>query len=69
VPDLTRFDVDAASLDFDDAINADLQEAQALGIPSTPAFSLNGEPVLGAQPTDVFTAMIDNLAVGAPASS
>lgn len=69
VPDLSRFDVDAASLAFDDAINADLQVAQALGIPSTPAFSLNGEPVLGAQPTDVFTAMIDNLAAGAPANS
>lgn len=68
VPDLPRFDVDAASTAFDEAINADLEQAQMLGIPSTPAFSLNGEPILGAQPTEAFTAMIDNLAAGKSAT-
>jgi protein-disulfide isomerase len=64
VPDLDRFDTDAASTRFDAAIHADLMQAQGLGIPSTPAFSINGHPVLGAQPVDTFTALIDDLAAG-----
>ncbi len=69
VPDLQRFDADAAGTAFDAAIHADLMQAQALAIPSTPAFSLNGEPVLGAQPAEVFTTMIDNLVAGRPTGS
>ena len=66
VPDLARFTADAAGTSFDAAIGADLQVANRFGIPSTPAFSVSGTPVLGAQPTDVFTGMIDNLAAGRP---
>ncbi|GAA2799009.1 DsbA family protein [Mycolicibacterium pallens] len=66
VPDLARFDTDAASTHFDAAIDADLAQGQSLGIPSTPAFSMNGHPVLGAQPTDVFTTLVDDLAAGKP---
>lgn len=66
VPDLTRFDTDAKSTRFDAAIHADLAQAQTLGIPSTPAFSINGHPVLGAQPTDIFITLIDDLAAGKP---
>ncbi len=64
MPDLNRFDADAASTRYDAAIHADLIQAQSLGIPSTPAFSINGHPVLGAQPTDTFTKLIDDLAAG-----
>lgn len=68
VPDLARFDTDAASTHFDAAIDADLAQGQSLGIPSTPPafFSMNGHPVLGAQPTDVFTTLVDDLAAGKP---
>lgn len=69
VPDLPRFTTDAASTTFDAAIDADLQTANQFGIPSTPAFSVHGTPVLGAQPTEVFTKLIDNLAAGRPANS
>ncbi|MCX2715730.1 DsbA family protein [Mycolicibacterium sp. J2] len=64
VPNLNRFDADAASTRYDAAIHADLMQARSLGIPSTPAFSINGHPVLGAQPTDTFTNLIDDLAAG-----
>jgi protein-disulfide isomerase len=69
VPDLQRFTADATSTTFDAAINADLQVANRFGISSTPAFSVHGTPVLGAQPTEVFTTLIDNLAAGRPAGS
>ncbi|MGK2881114.1 MAG: DsbA family protein [Mycobacterium sp.] len=69
VPDLARFTADAASITFDAAINDDLQVANRFGISSTPAFSVHGTPVLGAQPPEVFFTLIDNLAAGQPASS
>lgn len=69
VPDLARFTADAASNTYDAAINADLQVANRFGISSTPAFSVHGTPVLGAQPPEVFFTLIDNLAAGRPASS
>ncbi len=69
VPDLARFTADATGTTFDAAINADLQVANRFGIATTPAFSVHGTPVLGAQPTDVFVRLIDNLAAGRPASS
>ncbi|MGK2903574.1 MAG: DsbA family protein [Mycobacterium sp.] len=69
VPDLQRFTADATSTTFDAAIDADLQVANRFGISSTPAFSVHGTPVLGAQPTEVFTTLIDNLAAGRPAGS
>jgi protein-disulfide isomerase len=68
VPDIGRFITDAAGTSFDAAINADLETANRFGIPTTPAFSVHGTPVLGAQPTEVFTKLIDNLAAGRPAS-
>jgi protein-disulfide isomerase len=69
VPDLARFTADATGTTFDAAIDADLQVANRFGIATTPAFSVHGTPVLGAQPTDVFVHLIDNLAAGRPASS
>ena len=68
VPDLAKFRADAASTSYDVAINADLAVANRFGISTTPAFSVHGTPVLGAQPADVFYRLIDNLAAGRPAS-
>lgn len=62
VPDLERFTADATGTNFDSAITADYDEAQSLGIPATPAFSVNGDPVVGAQPLSVFVDLIDSAA-------
>ena len=51
--------IDAA---FADAVEANAQEALALGAQSTPSFFINGFPLRGAQPLEIFT-----LAVGAAA--
>ncbi|MGI5488438.1 DsbA family protein [Microtetraspora malaysiensis] len=64
VPDLDRFDKDMAGSAFDKAIEKDMLEGNALGVPSTPAFLINGQPLLGAQPLEEFTAMIDKAAAG-----
>ncbi len=42
-----------------DDIAADYQFAQSLGIRGTPAFFINGRPISGAQPYEVFAALID----------
>ena len=61
VADLDKFDADAASAAYDDAIWADAREAQDLGLISTPSFAINGHPGIGAQPTDAYTDLIDRL--------
>lgn len=62
VPDLDRFATQMRGNDFDAAINADLGQATSIGVPSTPAFILNGMPMLGAQPTEVFVAAVNEAA-------
>ena len=59
VPDIAEFTAGMKSTTFDAAINEDLAQGNRIGVPSTPAFVINGEPVLGAQPTDVFISAID----------
>jgi protein-disulfide isomerase len=41
------------------AVQADLNQGRALGVRSTPSFLINGRPVIGAQPIDVFRTAID----------
>ncbi|MPV50867.1 thioredoxin domain-containing protein [Pseudactinotalea sp. HY160] len=57
--DLDTFRADLASADVQAGVQANLDEAAQLGVMSTPAFLINGHPVSGAQPTPVFTEMID----------
>jgi protein-disulfide isomerase len=59
VPDLDAFADQVRSERHDDAIQADLTEALSLGASSTPTFVVNGTPVLGAQPVEVFSEVID----------
>lgn len=40
-------------------VHANMQEAQALGLQSTPSFIVGGTPVVGAQPTEVFVELIE----------
>lgn len=58
--DEDRFREDLAS----DEVTADVQqmasEGRSVGVSSTPAFILDGQPVLGAQPTEVFVDLMDS---------
>lgn len=40
-------------------IQADAMEGAQLGVSSTPTFVINGQPVFGAQPLEVFTEVIE----------
>ncbi len=44
---------------FKSMVDADAAEAESFGISGTPAFMINGVLLSGAQPLDVFTAVID----------
>ncbi|MGW9309799.1 DsbA family protein [Saccharomonospora azurea] len=59
VDDLDRFTKDMNSDRFDAAIETDIREGTGVGVSSTPTFVVNGQPVLGAQPLDTFTSVID----------
>jgi protein-disulfide isomerase len=54
VADLTRFCEDMESDQARQAVDRDREEGYALGVTSTPAFLVNGTPMLGAQPTEAF---------------
>jgi protein-disulfide isomerase len=41
------------------AVRASVAEGRALGVASTPTFFVNGSPLIGAQPVDVFREAID----------
>lgn len=61
IPDLDQFAVDLSSAELKKAVDADDAEAQRLGISSTPFFILNDQVVPGAQPTERFVALIEQL--------
>lgn len=60
VPDLERFNADRADPRIAQEIAADQDEARAAGLPTTPAFLINGQAVLGDQPLDQFQSTIDS---------
>jgi protein-disulfide isomerase len=65
--DVERFTATMQSQETHDAVTADFREGQQLGISGTPAFLLNGRPIMGAQPTDTFVAAIEQAAAEAGA--
>jgi protein-disulfide isomerase len=73
--DMARFETDLQSGAEKKRIDADVAEAQALGINGTPGIFVNGRFVRGAQPFEVFAKIIDeeltklNLPVPEKASS
>lgn len=62
VPDLDRFRADLDGPKAGQGVERDSEEGYDLGVPSTPAFLVNGQPVLGAQPYGVFEAAIQRAA-------
>lgn len=62
--DLTAFQSCLASGKFKDEVMADYQYAAALGVRSTPTFFINGIPVIGAQPYEVFREVIEKELAG-----
>ncbi len=58
VSDMDQFDRDMDSEHVAAAVQADQDEAYALGASSTPLFIVGDTPVLGAQPTDAFLDLI-----------
>jgi protein-disulfide isomerase len=57
--DMDRYRKDVASADVQKAIDADLAQAQKLGVTGTPSFFINGRNLSGAQPFPNFKRMID----------
>ena len=60
--DLEKFRADMKSESTKRAIAADFSQGQAIGVTGTPAFVINGVPVIGAQPTEVFERAIEQAA-------
>lgn len=65
IPDMAKFRADMNSPEVAAAVSKDLAEGSALGVPSTPAFVVNGHPIMGAQPVEQFRAQIDQALEGA----
>jgi len=59
VPDITQFTVDMKDPALAALVQADVQEAQQLGITGTPTFVINDQAISGAQPLAVFRSFID----------
>ncbi|MEE2787011.1 MAG: thioredoxin domain-containing protein [Myxococcota bacterium] len=57
--DLKKFDVCIADPKMPAAVRADQADAAQFGVEGTPAFFVNGIPVSGAQPLEVFAEIID----------
>lgn len=58
--DPERFEEDRHSDEVAELVSRDFAEAQGIGVTSTPAFLVNGQPLLGAQPLPVFESAIEN---------
>src|SRR5699024_12598708 len=54
-----QFATDMRSEEVEETISANAQQVVELGAMSTPSFLVGGTPVAGAQPSEVFTDMID----------
>jgi len=56
---VASFDQCLVSGKFKAAVQRDFNEAAGLGLTGTPAFFINGRELIGAQPIEAFTAIID----------
>jgi protein-disulfide isomerase len=59
VRDIEKFRSDMVSDKARAAVRKDQEEGYGLGVTSTPAFLINGKPILGAQPTAAFEQAVE----------
>lgn len=64
VPDIEQFKADMDDPAVARAIQQDYTEAAQLGVSSTPTFVINGQPIVGSQPTPVFVKTIEQALKG-----
>ena len=64
--DTARFSKDLLDTRLRDSVEKDFAEGQRIGITGTPAFLINGTPIMGAQPTEVFERAIEQARAAAP---
>ena len=57
--DVAKFRKDLADPTVRAPVEQDFSEGQNIGVTGTPAFLINGNPVIGAQPTETFTRIIE----------
>lgn len=57
--DMAAFDECLDSGKYTSIVQNETQAAQSMGVRSTPTFLINGKPVLGAQPFEVFQQYIE----------
>jgi predicted DsbA family dithiol-disulfide isomerase len=57
---MARFESDLTSPALLARVHADSNEAYSIGATGTPLFLVNGTPISGAQPVDVFRQVIDS---------
>lgn len=63
--DTERFATDLESEELAQRVEDDFSQGLQIGVSGTPAFIINGDPVMGAQPLDVFVNSIDLALVAA----
>jgi len=57
--DPERFAADLDRQELAESVQQDFDEGQQVGISGTPAFLVNGDPIMGAQPLSAFASSID----------
>lgn len=57
--DLARLRRDLENLEYGPEVRRDMRQGRKLGVDSTPTFFINGRPLSGAQPMDVFEEIIE----------
>jgi protein-disulfide isomerase len=60
--DVEQFRADMTSREAAEAVKRDFDEGQQIGVTGTPAFIVNGRPIMGAQPTEVFVEAVEQAA-------
>jgi protein-disulfide isomerase len=60
--DVEKFRKDLYSRWAAQEVNRDFREGRSIGVTGTPAFLVNGQPIMGAQPTQVFVDAIEQAA-------
>lgn len=62
--DMDKYDACVAENKYDELINQDMADGRAIGVSGTPAISVNGNLIVGAQPFEVFDAAIQTIITG-----